>query len=139
VDNDETLCASVHAKLKTMENTVDSSFDPNCELCEAARFTHWYAEDDICWVADCEVCLVPMVVWKPHGVAPTDEAIAHMHAVLGAAADQRFGAGEWNLDTTMRQIPDHFHAHARDEDWHRNRNQRRLSRYNDVGAERILR
>ena len=37
---------------------------PGCELCEAARYTHWYHEDDVCWVADCEVCETPMVVWK---------------------------------------------------------------------------
>ena len=27
-----------------------------CELCEAARFTPWYYEDDVCWVAECEAC-----------------------------------------------------------------------------------
>jgi len=122
-----------------MEKTVDSAFDPSCELCEAARFTHWYAEDEVCWVADCEVCLVPMVVWKRHGTAPDEAAVAHMHAVLGRAADERFGVDAWFLDTTMRQIPDHFHAHARDEHWHRNRSQRRLSRYTSVGAQRVER
>jgi len=122
-----------------MEKTVDCAYDHNCELCEAARFTHWYAEDEVCWVADCEVCLVPMVVWKPHGTAPGDEAVAHMHDMLAQAADRRFGQGEWYLDTTMRQIPEHFHAHARDEHWHRHRHQRPLSRFSGVGTKRIER
>ena len=41
-----------------------------CELCEAARITAWHHEDDVCWVADCEICMVPMVVWKQHGPEP---------------------------------------------------------------------
>ena len=84
-----------------------------CDLCEAARITPWHAEDDRCWVADCEVCGVPMVVWKHHGAAPPDDEVAHMVAVLDRVADARFGAGGWSLDRVMRQIPDHFHAHAR--------------------------
>ena len=44
--------------------------DPECELCQAARFTHWYAETDHGWIADCEVCSVPMVVWWHHGTEP---------------------------------------------------------------------
>ena len=39
--------------------------DPErCELCEAGHLTTWYHEDEICWIADCEMCAVPMVVWK---------------------------------------------------------------------------
>lgn len=108
----------------------------NCDLCEAARFTHWYHEDDICWIADCEACLVPMVVWAGHGIEPSPADLAHMHAALGAAAAVRFGDGEWFIDTDMRQIPDHFHAHARDADWHRQRSLRRMSRYTGVGTPR---
>ena len=37
-----------------------------CDLCEAAQITPWHYEDDVCWIADCEVCDVPMVVWKSH-------------------------------------------------------------------------
>ena len=40
----------------------------NCDLCEAARITPWFHEDDICWIAECEICAVPMVVWRSHGV-----------------------------------------------------------------------
>jgi hypothetical protein len=110
--------------------------DETCELCEAARFTHWYAETEHGWVADCEVCSVPMVVWWHHGTEPETEAVAALHAALGAAADERFGQENWYLDTTMRQIPTHFHAHARDRDWHQKRFSRAMSKYTGVGGER---
>jgi len=88
-----------------------------CELCEAARITPWVHEDDICWVADCEICAVPMVVWKRHGPEPPDAERAHMLATLERIGTERFGEGGFNLDAVMRQIPDHFHAHARDPGW----------------------
>jgi hypothetical protein len=88
-----------------------------CELCDAARLTAWYHEDDDCWVADCEICAVPMVVWKVHDPAPPEPALDHMLAILARVADDRFGEGGWSLDRVMRQIPDHFHAHARDPGW----------------------
>ena len=88
-----------------------------CELCEAARLTAWYHEDEVCWVADCEICGVPMVVWTTHGTEPPEADLSHMLEALGRAADQALGAGRWSVDRTMRQIPDHFHAHARDPDW----------------------
>ncbi len=91
--------------------------DPSCELCEAARLTAWHFEDDTCWVADCEVCAVPMVVWKSHGDQPPEPEVEHMLARLGEVADRVLGAGVWSVDRVMRQIPDHFHAHARDPQW----------------------
>ncbi len=94
-----------------------STTGPDCELCEAARITEWYFEDDVCWVADCEVCDVPMVVWKQHGNQPPDGEVDHMLGHLGAVADARFGESGWSYDRVMRQIPDHFHAHARDPHW----------------------
>jgi len=54
--------------------------DPDCDLCEAARISEWHHEDDVCWVADCEVCGVPMVVWKHHGPVPPDGDVEHMRA-----------------------------------------------------------
>ena len=90
---------------------------PDCELCEAARITEWFHEDDVCWVAACEVCDVPMVVWKQHGNEPPETEVEHMLAQLGRVADERLGDGVWSFDRVMRQIPDHFHAHARDPDW----------------------
>ncbi|MDP2702456.1 MAG: hypothetical protein Q8P98_10355 [Candidatus Rokubacteria bacterium] len=26
------------------------------ELCRATRITHWYHEDEVCWIAECDVC-----------------------------------------------------------------------------------
>lgn len=111
--------------------------DPDCELCRADRWTHWYAVTDDGWVADCEVCAVPMMVWWDHGPAAPDEVRERLLAALTGAADGRFGVGNWQLDTTMRQVPDHFHAHARDADWWRQRSTRAMSRYTGVGSPRV--
>ena len=91
--------------------------EPGCDLCEAARLTEWFHEDDVCWVATCEICDVPMVVWKRHGREPPPVELEHMLSQLAVVADTRLGAGEWSVDRVMRQIPDHFHAHARDPNW----------------------
>ncbi len=40
-----------------------------CDLCRAARITPWYHEDEICWIAECEICAVPMVVSLRQGCA----------------------------------------------------------------------
>ena len=88
-----------------------------CDLCEAAQLTAWHHEDDICWVADCEICAVPMVVWKQHGPVPPDADLAHMLGQLARVATARFGDDGYTVDRVMRQIPDHFHAHARDPNW----------------------
>ena len=77
----------------------------DCELCEAARFTHWYYEDEVCWVADCEACSTPMVVWKSHGTQPSEQDVAWMLQCLEEAAVERFGEGVGGIDRTMRQLP----------------------------------
>ena len=82
-----------------------------CDLCRAARLTPWYHEDQICWVAECELCAVPMVVWRYHGTAPPDEHVAHMQERLREVATAELG--EFYVDGHMRNIPDHWHAHAR--------------------------
>ena len=88
--------------------------DPHCDLCEAARLTDWHFEDDLCWIADCEICAVPMVVWRHHGLPSTADAAA-MVARLRSVADSRLGPeGEaWYVDGNRRNIPDHWHTHAR--------------------------
>jgi hypothetical protein len=90
-----------------------------CELCEAVPFTEWYHSDDLCWIADCDSCGVPMVVWRTHDPAPSPEVRAvlleRLTAVVTARSDQPF----W-IDDTLRSIPDHYHAHARRRpDWTR--------------------
>ena len=79
--------------------------------------TEWYHEDDVCWVAECEVCYVPMVVWRWHGTEPGDSDLAHMLQTLEEVAGRVFDGAEFTVDRTMRQIPEHFHAHARDRNW----------------------
>lgn len=88
-----------------------------CPLCEAARITPWHHEDDVCWVADCQVCGVPMVVWKQHDVDPPPDVLDHLVGRLHEVASARFGPDGYTVDRVMRQIPEHFHAHARDPGW----------------------
>jgi hypothetical protein len=76
-----------------------------CDLCEAARITPWFHEDDVCWIAECEICEVPMVVWRFHGTEPPAEHLEHMHAQLAVVAGQRL--------TVEHYVDDHYHAHAR--------------------------
>ena len=83
----------------------------DCPLCEAARITPWFHEDDVCWIAECEICATPMVVWRRHGVDPPEADRNHMLGRLAVVADAELGE-HW-VDPTMRNIPDHFHAHAR--------------------------
>ncbi len=84
---------------------------PHCELCRAARITPWFHEDDVCWIAECEICEVPMVVWRWHGPAPPEAHATHMRARLSEVAVRE--VGEFWVDDHMRNIPDHWHAHAR--------------------------
>jgi len=83
----------------------------HCDLCRAERRTRWYHEDDVCWIAECEICEVPMVVWRFHGTAPPAEHRAHMMDRLHDVAVKEFG--EFYVDDHMRNIPDHYHAHGR--------------------------
>ena len=84
---------------------------PDCELCEAAQLTEWFHDDGRCWVAECEACSTPMVVWRTHGTDPPDADAAHMLAQLERVATAQYG--EFWLDPNRRSIPDHWHVHAR--------------------------
>ena len=111
-------------------------FDEDCELCEAARFTHWYYEDEICWIADCEACSTPMAVWKSHGTEPEPGEVDWMLERLTQLGLDRFGEGVASVDRTMRQVPDHFHAHLRDPHWLSRRWLEAPSKYSGVGGTR---
>ena len=52
-----------------------------------------------------------MVVWRFHGTEPPIEHLTHMHERIRQIAVDRLG--EFYLDNHMRNIPDHYHAHAR--------------------------
>jgi hypothetical protein len=53
-----------------------------------------------------------MVVWRRHGTSPPDADVEHMLAQLGRVAGEQLTV-EHYVDDNMRNIPDHFHAHAR--------------------------
>jgi hypothetical protein len=91
---------------------VELAKSDNCDLCEAARITPWFHEDDVCWIAECEICYVPMVVWRFHGIEPPSDHLAHMHRELARVAGDCLTV-EHYVDDNMRNIPDHYHAHAR--------------------------
>lgn len=55
-----------------------------------------------------------MAVWRLHGTEPPEPVRAHLLARLREVAEQRFGEGAYVIDEKMRNIPDHYHAHARD-------------------------
>ncbi|MGH7785439.1 MAG: hypothetical protein ACRERC_01155 [Candidatus Binatia bacterium] len=86
-----------------------------CELCDLRRTTTWYAEHDAPFrfvVIDCDSCDVPMAVLGAHRARPTDDERAYMQQVLARIADAKYANG-WFFDDHMRQIPDHYHLHAR--------------------------
>lgn len=83
-----------------------------CELCEAARLTEWFYDDEECWIAECEQCAVPMVVWRNHDPAPPDDVKAVLWRRLAAVVAEHYDYEHW-IDDRLRTIPDHYHAHAR--------------------------
>lgn len=83
-----------------------------CDLCEAAKMSEWFYEDDECWIAECESCCVPMVVWRAHEVQPPEDIRTRLHGKLQAVVEEFF-TFEMRIDEDMRTIPDHYHAHAR--------------------------
>jgi len=87
----------------------------DCELCQLARTTTWYAELDEpvrFAILDCDSCDVPMAVLGEHRKAPTPTEREVLERELGKIADKKYPRG-WFFDDHMRQIPDHYHVHAR--------------------------
>ena len=84
----------------------------NCELCAAAPITERYHDDELCWIAECESCWVPMIVWKVHDPSPDETTRELLHRTLREVVGRLFEE-EIRIDDDMRQIPDHYHAHAR--------------------------
>ncbi len=88
------------------------AFDPECELCEAAPLTERFHDDELCWIAECESCSVPMVVWKRHDPTPPVEVRSLLHERLLTVVGHHFEDEVW-VDEHLRSIPTHYHAHAR--------------------------
>jgi hypothetical protein len=86
-----------------------------CELCELARTTKWYVEHDKPFrfvILDCDSCDVPMAVLGDHRPHISADERAVMQAALARIADNMYPHG-WYFDDHMRQIPEHYHLHAR--------------------------
>jgi hypothetical protein len=83
-----------------------------CELCQATPYTEWFHSDELCWIAECDSCAVPMVVWRQHDPQPPAEVKDALHALLNAVVRARSDEPFW-IDDQLRSIPDHYHAHAR--------------------------
>ena len=66
-----------------------------CDLCDAVRLTTWWYEDDVCWVAECESCGVPMVVWHVHATDPPPAVIDHMLGRLRDVAGEHGPSQYW--------------------------------------------
>lgn len=84
----------------------------DCDLCREARLTEWFHEDELCWIAECTICAVPMVVWRSHDPHPPAEVRQQLHDRLAAVVRQHFSYDHY-VDDDMRRIPEHYHAHAR--------------------------
>ena len=84
----------------------------SCELCTADRLTTWWFDDEVCWVAECDACGVPMVVWKVLDPFPPAAVKAELLNRLRTVADE-YGPPSYWIDDRLRTIPDHYHAHAR--------------------------
>ena len=61
---------------------------PAASCARRRRLTEWFYEDDECWVAECESCSVPMVVWRVHDPDPPDDVKALLHARLAAVVER---------------------------------------------------
>lgn len=86
-----------------------------CELCELHPVTRWYADvaDPFRFrIIDCDSCDVPMAVLGEHRSRVSDEESRILRDALARVADERYPDG-WVFDDHMRQIPDHYHLHAR--------------------------
>lgn len=95
-----------------MRSAMNSKKDPHCLLCKAEKVTHWFYDDDECWIAECDQCDTPMVVWHSHGM-PSDEVADRLKGKLESVAVEVYGEKGYWLDPMMRNIPDHFHCHVR--------------------------
>jgi len=54
-----------------------------------------------------------MVVWRHHDAEPPEDVKAHLLNALADVARAEFPDTPWRVDDHMRNIPDHYHAHAR--------------------------
>ena len=77
---------------------------------EHVRFSFRHA----CWTAMAFMLLLGnwAQFWRFHGTEPPSDHLAHMHTELGRVAGETLTVDHY-VDDNMRNIPDHYHAHAR--------------------------
>jgi hypothetical protein len=96
-----------------MERNVEREMTA-CPLCKLEKKTHWYVSTDCYVICDCDICNVPMLVWREHiATQPTGKDFEYALGVLTGIANCKFGDGKWMFDFTRRKIPDHWHCHVR--------------------------
>jgi hypothetical protein len=86
-----------------------------CELCDLAPITRWYARFYVpipFTILDCDSCDAPMAVLGEHRATVTPEERTRIAEGLHLVA-RSLGLEDVVLDDAMRQIPDHYHMHAR--------------------------
>ena len=71
-----------------------------------------FDEDELCWIAECELCATPMMISKVHNQVPTAEQLQAMTSKLRDVVSKHYGYEPW-IDPANLRIPDHYHAHAR--------------------------
>lgn len=80
---------------------AETGYPSSCELCELVGDY----EDNICKLANCRSCGIPMVVLQRHDTAATSEELEHIKKVVA-----RLFPGK-GLRGYMRSIPQHWHDH----------------------------
>jgi hypothetical protein len=86
-----------------------------CELCALVRSTRWYAQFFTPFpftLLDCDSCDTPMAVLGEHRAVVSDSERETMQRALALVVEV-MGLGDVFFDDKMRQIPDHYHVHAR--------------------------
>ena len=81
-----------------------------CQLCEAEKKTHWYHEDNTCWIADCTQTGNPIIVLRQHTMRITSgDLIAMIAAAHHALEDIDYGI---TLLFNDLRNESHFHIHV---------------------------
>lgn len=78
----------------------------SCILCNLEELTTWHYEDDYWIICDCIDCMIPMVVYKKHGMLVDSQKLIYILQVC-----QRL-FGRFELRANQRMIKDHLHFHV---------------------------
>jgi len=98
----------------TEQKTHPRSNCPLCRLYEQREIsTRFYYENALVIIVDCLTCSIPMVVLKRHTDNPSREDIKEMYWALLNKVPKRMHGKGWQIDSSVRSIPDHPHFHLR--------------------------